>query len=618
MVSAPTAGPRTDFGAFGGSDPAMADSLELILRVRAAQGDDARELAMLAGWLRSELLDLHVRGVDRLPAEAAPGGAASSADTADLLLVQLAPKAFQAVVARVNAWAAESEHMVEISSGGHTVTLGSPTRQQPEDDNIDGSLVSGTDASPVRPEGEIEAVIEAAASVVPKRDSPALESGGALTLRPHESLQLIQLSHRPSGDLAKRNRLADACLLVTGSINVAALPREESRSTATFALVSSLLGAGFAALVSIGILAIIDHYHRLSVSASYPIHRVYYKILRYFIRITPTPGNPHMLLVYTVYLAVLPVLFAAVFMYLKPGTTQLIVAALACVIFMAAPFIIVITSIRDGTTNCGSWNYPEPNSGAQCFNALEVAFRIAFGVGVVGLAAPIVYLIRGRQDGHKNGLLIGVLILCASVVTGVFSSAGNVTRRQAKGNRYIGRNQKASGAIGKYLLPNEQQIIAIRQHPVVLIGPSVLALAGAVIAGVLTATVLKGSETFLIVVWIVCLMLIVRMIWRAIDWSAAFFVVTSERLLLFSGALTKKISMLPLVRVTDMSIRRSYAGRLLGFGEFVFESADTDQPLRSIDYIPYAAQIYLEICGLLFPGSGYDQGSADESYSIGG
>jgi membrane protein YdbS with pleckstrin-like domain len=128
----------------------------------------------------------------------------------------------------------------------------------------------------------------------------------------------------------------------------------------------------------------------------------------------------------------------------------------------------------------------------------------------------------------------------------------------------------------------------------------VLTLVGPVTAAVLTATVLRGNVSLVTAVWTVWLLLLVRLIWKAANWTGSFFVVTSARLMLLSGVLTKKVEMLPLSKVTDMSFRRSYIGRLLGFGAFVVESASRDQTLRTVDYIPYPEQLYLEICGLIF------------------
>ena len=173
------------------------------------------------------------------------------------------------------------------------------------------------------------------------------------------------------------------------------------------------------------------------------------------------------------------------------------------------------------------------------------------------------------------------------------------------------RGAGGPAAVNRYLLPNEQQVITVRRHPAVLIGPSVLALAGLLAAAVLTATVLHGNEPVITAVWIAWLVLFGRMIWKAINWAVDFFVVTSHRILLTSGVLTRKVAMMPLTKVTDMSFQRSFTGRLLGFGEFIVESAGQDQALRNIDHIPYPEQLYLEVCGMLFGSD--DQAGQNES-----
>jgi membrane protein YdbS with pleckstrin-like domain len=165
-------------------------------------------------------------------------------------------------------------------------------------------------------------------------------------------------------------------------------------------------------------------------------------------------------------------------------------------------------------------------------------------------------------------------------------------------------------AVNRYLLPNEQQVITVRRHPAVLIGPCLLTLGGLILAGLLTVTVLHGNGPLVTVVWIAWLALFVWMIWKAVNWAVDFFVVTSRRILLTSGLLTRKVAMMPLTKVTDMSFQRSFAGRLLGYGEFVVESAGQDQALRNIDHIPYPEQLYLEVCGMLFGSD--DQAGAPE------
>ena len=117
----------------------MADSRELVLQVCPVPGDDAGELAEVAGWLRSELLDTDVSAVDRLPGDAAPTGSKGVADIAGWLLVQLGPEALRAVLAKVADWVTRNDRVVEVSYGSDTLKLGRATREQQEK-IIDGWL----------------------------------------------------------------------------------------------------------------------------------------------------------------------------------------------------------------------------------------------------------------------------------------------------------------------------------------------------------------------------------------------------------------------------------------------------------------------------------------------
>lgn len=167
--------------------------------------------------------------------------------------------------------------------------------------------------------------------------------------------------------------------------------------------------------------------------------------------------------------------------------------------------------------------------------------------------------------------------------------------------RLIAPGATPPAEVNKYLLPHEQQVITVRKHPAVLIGPITVALAGLIAAAVLSDTILRHRSGLLAAVWIVWGILFVRLLWKAANWAVDYFVVTSQRMILTSGLLTRKVAMMPLVKVTDMSFQRSFFGRLFGYGEFILESAGQDQALRTVDHIPYPEQLYLEVCGLIFP-----------------
>ncbi len=163
---------------------------------------------------------------------------------------------------------------------------------------------------------------------------------------------------------------------------------------------------------------------------------------------------------------------------------------------------------------------------------------------------------------------------------------------------------RAPVAINKYLLPKEVQVASVRQHPAVLIMPSAQALGGLIVVGLLYATVVHGVLG--VILWIAWGVLLLRLLWKIGNWTVDYFVLTTERLMLTTGLLTRKVNMMPLAKVTEMSFQRSFAGRLFGYGEFIVESAGPDQALRHVRFIPYPEQLYLLICGMIFPSSADD------------
>jgi uncharacterized membrane protein YdbT with pleckstrin-like domain len=167
-------------------------------------------------------------------------------------------------------------------------------------------------------------------------------------------------------------------------------------------------------------------------------------------------------------------------------------------------------------------------------------------------------------------------------------------------------------AVSRYLLPNERQMATVRMHPAVLLGVGSQALGGLLVAGVLSAMVVRGNHLLLAIIWIAWAVLLVRLIWRTIGWAVDYFVITTERLLLTTGLLTRKVAMMPLSKVTDMSFQRSFGGRLLGYGELIVESAGQNQALDHVPYIPYPEQLYLLVCGMLFPSGLEEAGTAPD------
>jgi uncharacterized membrane protein YdbT with pleckstrin-like domain len=169
-------------------------------------------------------------------------------------------------------------------------------------------------------------------------------------------------------------------------------------------------------------------------------------------------------------------------------------------------------------------------------------------------------------------------------------------------------NETVPASVYKHLLPHERQVITVRFHPAVLIRPVAEVLGGLALAGLLSTTVARGNGVVMLIIWVAWLILVGRLLYKVWEWLEDYFVVTSQRLLLATGIITRNINMMPLSKVTDMSFKRSTMGRLLGYGEFIVESAGQDQALRRVDHLPYPEQLYLEVCGLIFK----DKGDSDD------
>jgi uncharacterized membrane protein YdbT with pleckstrin-like domain len=172
--------------------------------------------------------------------------------------------------------------------------------------------------------------------------------------------------------------------------------------------------------------------------------------------------------------------------------------------------------------------------------------------------------------------------------------------------RLVPSSDTVPASVNKYLLPHERQVITVRRHPAVLIRPIAEVLVGLALAGFLSNSAAHGNNTVILVIWVLWGVLVLRLALKVLEWSVDYFVVTSQRMLLATGIITRKVNMMPLGKVTDMSFQRSTVGRILGYGEFILESAGQDQALRIVDHLPYPEQLYLEVCGLIFKGKDED------------
>ncbi|TYK48510.1 PH domain-containing protein [Actinomadura decatromicini] len=162
------------------------------------------------------------------------------------------------------------------------------------------------------------------------------------------------------------------------------------------------------------------------------------------------------------------------------------------------------------------------------------------------------------------------------------------------------QHDSSSRTVDKYLMSHEGRVIAVRRHPAVLLLP-----VGIVVAG-LVACAAVSAISGIIWIWWVWLVAIAYLVWKVIAWSIEFFLVTEHRVMVVMGVLNRTVAMMPVAKVTDIALNRSVGGRIMGYGEFVMESAGQKQALRNVGFMPYPEQLYLEVSSVIF-------GTIDES-----
>lgn len=137
--------------------------------------------------------------------------------------------------------------------------------------------------------------------------------------------------------------------------------------------------------------------------------------------------------------------------------------------------------------------------------------------------------------------------------------------------------------IGDHLLVDEgeQVIDVVRHHWVVYLRPVLEALLALVLWLVAVLGPIELGWLFILV----GLGLMVHAAWWALSEHMDLFVITNMRVFRARGVFSVRIATMPIVRILDITVEKPLAGRLTGYGHFIFESAAQEQGLRDIRFI---------------------------------
>lgn len=182
----------------------------------------------------------------------------------------------------------------------------------------------------------------------------------------------------------------------------------------------------------------------------------------------------------------------------------------------------------------------------------------------------------------------------------------------------MARRPRLDRELERYLVPGEITIVAVRRHWFHLAREISMAVGATVLAFWVDVKVPRSPagevlHNLSLALWWAA---VLWLLWRFLNWRHDWFVATDKRFLLFYGFIRRKVAMMPLMRVTDMTFDRTLLGRLIGYGMFVLESAGQKQALSVIDHVPDADKHYRAICTQLF-GQGSPVRVHARGYAIG-
>jgi hypothetical protein len=150
----------------------------------------------------------------------------------------------------------------------------------------------------------------------------------------------------------------------------------------------------------------------------------------------------------------------------------------------------------------------------------------------------------------------------------------------------------------RYLLADEQVLIAQRQHWAKIGKPIAIAVGGLLV--VLTLNVLLPPSFLTDLLWWALLPLALWTLGKFLLWRREWLVATDKRLMVNYGLIHQGVSMFSLSRVTDVTYVRSTLGQLLGYGTLKREGTSLTQPLHDVRFVAHPHATYTTICAAIF------------------
>jgi hypothetical protein len=148
---------------------------------------------------------------------------------------------------------------------------------------------------------------------------------------------------------------------------------------------------------------------------------------------------------------------------------------------------------------------------------------------------------------------------------------------------WVGLRRILDPKVDRHLIRSEGEVIIdeVRHHWVVYDFPMLEVL----IAFLLLGVMLFGPVDSAPVILVIAAILLLHAGWKALNEHRDRFVVTNMRVIRIKGVFAQSIATTPIMRILDVTVHKPIAGRILGYGHFVFESAAQEQGFREIRHV---------------------------------
>ena len=146
----------------------------------------------------------------------------------------------------------------------------------------------------------------------------------------------------------------------------------------------------------------------------------------------------------------------------------------------------------------------------------------------------------------------------------------------------------------RLLNEGEEVILDLRPHWAFFLGRAALLLLA--VAALVAVAAVGVADWLLLVVGVLVLVALARLVARYAVWTTSEFVVTTDRLILRSGVVSKRGIEIPLERVNTVFFSQRLRERLLRYGDLVVESGG-ERGRQVISDVPHPERVQSVIHG---------------------